>query len=145
MAVISHSLSWLVTALGGATATIVMIAAMLAALSYIPLTWNNASHLTRHLVFLLITLALTSGPTFYVAITEYSSSGEAGSLALILGIVQFFISVIATLLFAIMPSGRMFSDRVDGKSRKYLTSQMFTALYPSLHKEGGSLRSFSGS
>ena len=134
-AVIPHSLSWSVTALGGATATIIMIAATLAELSYIPLTWNNASHLTRRLVFLLITLALTSGPTFYVAIAEYSSGGEAGSLALILGIVQFFISVVATLLFAIMPSGRMFGDRVAGKSRKYLASQTFTASYPSLHKE----------
>lgn len=134
-AVVPQSLSWSVTALGGATATIIMIAATLAEFSYIPLTWNNASHLSRRLVFLLITLALTAGPTFYVAIAEYSSGGNAGSLALILGIVQFFISVVATLLFAIMPSGRMFGDRVAGKSRKYLASQTFTASYPSLHIE----------
>ena len=100
-----------------------MIAATVAELSYIPLTWNNTSHLgTRCLVFLLITLALTSGPIFYVAIAEYSSGGEAGSLALILGIVQFFISVVTILLFAIMPSGGMLGDRVAGKSRKYLAS-----------------------
>ena len=99
-----------------------MIAAMVAELSYIPLTWNNTSHLTRCLVFLLITLALTSGPIFYVAIAEYSSGGEAGSLALILGIVQFFISVVTILLFAIMPSGGMLGDRIAGKSRKYLAS-----------------------
>ncbi|KAI6096184.1 glycosyltransferase family 48 protein [Pisolithus croceorrhizus] len=83
-AVVPQSLSWSVTALGGATATIIMIAATLAEFSYIPLTWNNASHLSRRLVFLLITLALTAGPTFYVAIAEYSSGGNAGSLALIL-------------------------------------------------------------
>ena len=77
---------WSATALGGAVATIIMIAATLAEFSYIPTTWNNTSHLTRRLIFLVITLALTAGPTFYIAIAESSSPG--GSLALILGIVQ---------------------------------------------------------
>ncbi|TFK46453.1 hypothetical protein OE88DRAFT_1775792, partial [Heliocybe sulcata] len=84
--------------------------------SYIPTTWNNTSHLTCR---------LTAGPTFYVAIAVGNGSG--GSLPLILGIIQFFISVVATVLFAIMPSGRTFGDRVAGKSRKYLASQTFTA------------------
>ncbi|KAJ8469972.1 hypothetical protein ONZ51_g8642 [Trametes cubensis] len=124
------AMRWSATALGGAVATIIMIAATLAEFSYIPTTWNNTSHLTRRLVFLLITLALTAGPTFYIAIAENQSPG--GSLALILGIVQFFISVVATILFAVLPSGRMFGDRVAGKSRKYLASQTFTASYPTL-------------
>jgi 1,3-beta-glucan synthase len=34
------------------------------------------------------------------------------------------------LLFSIMPSGRMFGDCVQGKSRKYLASQTFTTSYP---------------
>lgn len=126
----SAAMRWSVTALGGAVATIIMIAATLAEFSYIPTTWNNTSHLTRRLIFLIITLGLTAGPTFYIAIAESNNSG--GSLALILGIVQFFISVVATLLFAILPSGRMFGDRVAGKSRKYLASQTFTASYPIL-------------
>jgi 1,3-beta-glucan synthase len=129
----SAAMTWSAVALGGAVATIIMIFATLAEFSYIPTTWNNSSHLTRRLLFLFITLGLTCGPTFYVAIAERSSSG-GGSLALILGIVQFFISVVATLLFAVMPSGRMFGDRVAGKSRKYLASQTFTASYPSLEK-----------
>jgi 1,3-beta-glucan synthase len=131
----SPALSWSVTALGGAVATIIMIAATLAEFSYIPTTWNNTSHLSRRLLFLFITLALTCGPTFYIAIAENSSNGTTSSLALILGIVQFFISVVATLLFATMPSGRMFGDRVAGKSRKYLASQTFTASYPGLQIE----------
>ncbi|KAM5546011.1 hypothetical protein V8D89_000137 [Ganoderma adspersum] len=126
----SAAMRWSATALGGAVATVIMLAATLAEFSYIPTTWNNTSHLTRRLLFLAITLALTAGPTFYIAIAETNSPG--GSLALILGIVQFFISVVATLLFAILPSGRMFGDRVAGKSRKYLASQTFTASYPSL-------------
>ncbi|KAL0946251.1 hypothetical protein HGRIS_012507 [Hohenbuehelia grisea] len=126
----SPAMTWSATALGGAVATIIMILATLAEFSYIPTTWNNTSHLTRRLFFLFVTLGLTCGPTFYVAIAEHNGSG--GSLSLILGIVQFFISAIATLLFSIMPSGRMFGDRVAGKSRKYLASQTFTASYPSL-------------
>ena len=126
----SPAMTWSATALGGAVATVIMIFATLAEFAYIPTTWNNTSHLTRRLIFLLITLGLTCGPTFYIAIVEHNGTG--GSLALILGIVQFFISVIATLLFAIMPSGRMFGDRVAGKSRKYLASQTFTASYPTL-------------
>jgi 1,3-beta-glucan synthase len=126
----SAAMTWSAVALGGAVATIIMILATLAEFSYIPTTWTNASHLTRRLLFLLATLALTCGPTFYIAIAE--RQGKGGSLTLILGIVQFFISVIATVLFAILPSGRMFGDRVAGKSRKYLASQTFTASYPSL-------------
>jgi 1,3-beta-glucan synthase len=38
------------------------------------------------------------------------------------------------LLFSIMPSGRMFGDRVRGKSRKYLASQTFAASYPALDR-----------
>ncbi|KAI0311204.1 1-3-beta-glucan synthase [Amylostereum chailletii] len=130
----SNAMSWSVTALGGAVASIIMIAATLAEFSYIPTTWNNTSHLARRLLFLFITLALTSGPTVYIAIVENSSSA-GGQLALILGIVQFFISIVATVLFAIVPSGRMFGDRVAGKSRKYLASQTFTASYPVLLKK----------
>ncbi|KAK7048766.1 hypothetical protein R3P38DRAFT_3175005 [Favolaschia claudopus] len=50
----------------------------------------------------------------------------------LIGMVQFFISVTVTVLFAIVPSGRMFGDRVAGKNRKYLPSQTFIASYPSL-------------
>ena len=129
----STAMKWSATALGGAVATIVMIIATVFEFSYIPTTWNNTSHLSRRLLFFVVTLALTCGPTFYIAIVE--SNGTGGSLSLILGIVQFFISAIATLLFAIIPSGRMFGDRVRGKSRKYLASQTFTASYPPLDKK----------
>ncbi|KAJ7701840.1 1,3-beta-glucan synthase [Mycena rosella] len=131
--VTSRAMTWSAVALGGAVATLIMICATIAEFWYIPPTWTNTSHLTRRLLFLFVTLALTCGPTFYVAIVE--QQGKAGQLALILGIAQFFISVVATLLFAIMPSGRMFGDRVAGKSRKYLASQTFTASYPALTKK----------
>jgi 1,3-beta-glucan synthase len=128
----SPAMTWSAVALGGAVATLIMIVATIFEFSYIPTTWVNSSHLARRLLFLLVTLAITSGPTFYIAIVE--SNGTGGSLSLILGVVQFFISAIATLLFSIVPSGRMFGDRVRGKSRKYLASQTFTASYPPLDK-----------
>lgn len=128
----TSAMQWSATALGGAVATTIMICATLAEFSYIPTTWNNTSHLTRRLLFLFITLALTAGPTVYIA--TQNNPANNSSVPLILGIVQFFISVVATLLFGIMPSGRMFGDRVAGKSRKYLASQTFTASYPDITK-----------
>jgi 1,3-beta-glucan synthase len=74
------------TALGGAVATVIMTLAMLTEFSYTATTWNNTSHLTHWLLFLLVTLALTAGPTIYIAIVELGS----GSLTLILYIAQFF-------------------------------------------------------
>ncbi|KAJ7846114.1 1,3-beta-glucan synthase component-domain-containing protein [Mycena olivaceomarginata] len=131
--VTSRAMTWSAVALGGAVATLIMILATIAEFWYIPPTWANTSHLTRRLLFLFVTLGLTCGPTFYIAIAE--QQGNAGQVALILGITQFFISVVATLLFAIMPSARMFGDRVAGTSRKYLASQTFTASYPALNKK----------
>lgn len=126
----SAPMTWSATALGGAVATAIMIAATIAEFSYIPTTWNNASHLTSRLVFLLIVLALTGGPTFYIAIVDGQTN--ANNIPLIISIVQFAISVVATISFSLIPSGRMFGDRVAGKSRKYMASQTFTASYPKL-------------
>ncbi|OSD01537.1 glycosyltransferase family 48 protein [Trametes coccinea BRFM310] len=128
----SPAMTWSATALGGAVATLIMIAATIAEFSYIPTSWHNAGHLTTRLVFLLVVLALTGGPTFYIAIVD-DRPGQ-GNIPLIIGIAQFFISVVATVAFSIIPSGRMFGDRVRGKSRKYLASQTFTASYPTLGK-----------
>ncbi|OCH95188.1 hypothetical protein OBBRIDRAFT_831040 [Obba rivulosa] len=63
-------------ALGGAVATTIMICATLAEFSYISTTWNNTSHLTRRLLFLFITLALTARLTVYIAIAETNSPGR---------------------------------------------------------------------
>jgi hypothetical protein len=64
-----------------------------------------------------------------------AASYPSRSHSLILGIAQFLISIGATLLFGIMPSGRMFGDWVVSKSRKYLASQAFTASYPTLRSQ----------
>lgn len=126
----SAPMTWSATALGGAVATGIMILATLAEFSYIPTTWNNASHLTTRLIFLLVILALTAGPTFYIAMVD--GRPNQGNVPLIIGIVQFFISAVVTVAFGIIPSGRMFGDRVRGKNRKFMASQTFTASYPTL-------------
>lgn len=126
----SAPMTWSATALGGAVATLIMIAATIAEFSYIPTTWNNASHLTSRLIFLLIVLALTGGPTVYIVSVD--DRPAPSNIPLIVAIVQFFISVVATVAFGLIPSGRMFGDRVASKSRKYMASQTFTASYPAL-------------
>lgn len=126
----SPAMTWSATALGGAVATLIMIAATIAEFSYVPTTWHNASHLTARLIFLLVVLALTGGPTVYIAMVDNRPAPT--NIPLIIGIVQFFVSLVATLAFSLIPSGRMFGDRVAGKSRKHLASQTFTASYPTL-------------
>ncbi|KAI0030827.1 1-3-beta-glucan synthase [Vararia minispora EC-137] len=126
----SAPMTWSATALGGAVATSIMLAATVAEFLYIPTTWNNASHLTTRFVFLLIILAITAGPTVYIALVD--GQRTTSQVPLILGVVQFFVSVVVTVIFGIIPSGRMFGDRVAGKSRKYMASQTFTASYPAL-------------
>lgn len=122
---------WSAVALGGAVSTLIMILATAIEFSFVPTTWNNTSHLGRRMLFLLVALALTGGPTIYIAGFDQTSS-----IARIIGIVQFGISVCCTALFSIVPSGRMFGDRVAGKSRKYLANQTFTASYPKLDRSG---------
>ena len=118
---------WSVVALGGAVASLIQILATAAEYSYVPTTWNNTSHLLRRMVALLVCLAITLAPTIYIVGFDQTSTA-----ALIVGIVQFGFAVACVVLFSVVPSGRLFGDRVTGKSRKYLASQTFTASYPHL-------------
>ncbi|BGO97177.1 1,3-beta-glucan synthase component GSC2 [Rhodotorula toruloides] len=121
------AMQWSAVALGGAVASIIQIAATICEYSYVPTTWNNTSHLIRRMAALLICLAITLAPTIYIAGFDQTSLA-----AKIVGIVQFAFAVFFVVLFSVVPSGRLFGDRVAGKSRKYLASQTFTASYPKL-------------
>ncbi|GAA5857352.1 hypothetical protein JCM8547_002235 [Rhodosporidiobolus lusitaniae] len=123
----SSALQFSVVALGGAVASVIQLAATACEYSYVPTTWNNTSHLLRRMAALLICLAITLAPTIYIAGFDQDSTA-----AKIVGIVQFGFAVFFVVLFSIVPSGRLFGDRVTGKSRKYLASQTFTASYPKL-------------
>lgn len=121
------AVQWTVVALGGAVASLIMLAATAAEFSYVPTTWNNTSHLLRRFIFLLVILAATAGPSIYILFFDQTST-----ISHILGIVQFGVSVAVVVFFSVVPSGRLFGDRVAGKSRKYLANQTFTASYPKL-------------
>jgi 1,3-beta-glucan synthase len=77
-----------------------MVLATLIEFLYIPIP-GTTQLLVRRFFFLLVTLAITVGPTFCIAIEENQSDG-GGSLAL-LGIAQFFFSLVATLCSASCP------------------------------------------
>ncbi|KIJ53707.1 glycosyltransferase family 48 protein [Sphaerobolus stellatus SS14] len=128
----TDAMRWSATALGGGVSTIIMILAVIFEFTYLPTTWNTTSILTGRLVFLAICLALTVGPTFYVASTNPDTTSK---IPLIISLVQFGISVCVTILFGLLPSGRLITDRVGGKSRRYLASQTFTAAYPGLSRK----------
>ncbi|KAJ1029689.1 hypothetical protein NDA13_002932 [Ustilago tritici] len=115
--------------LGGAVSSLIMIAATMAEFSYIPTTWNNTSHLMRRMIFLAICLAVTVAPAVYVF-----GFNNSGNIANIIAIVHLALAGCITALFSILPSGRMFGDRVAGKARKYLANQTFTASYAPLVK-----------
>ncbi|EJT52400.1 1,3-beta-glucan synthase [Trichosporon asahii var. asahii CBS 2479] len=123
----TRAMAWSMPALAGAVATIIMIGATLAEFSYIPTSWNNTSHLAGRLVFLGIVLFLTLAPSIFIAFFNQTSG-----LSEIFSYIQFAISVVVVIVFSVVPSGRMFGDRVAGRSRKYLANQTFTASYPAL-------------
>ncbi|GAA6035088.1 hypothetical protein JCM8097_002178 [Rhodosporidiobolus ruineniae] len=124
----NSAMQFSVVGLGGAVASVIQLAATICEYSYVPTTWNNTSHLLRRMVALLVCLAITLAPTIYIAGFDRTSSA-----AKIVSIVQFGFAVFFVVLFSVVPSGRLFGDRVTGKSRKYLASQTFTASYPKLN------------
>lgn len=115
-----------------------MMAATLAEFSHLPTSWATTAHLGRRLLFLIVILACTIGPSIYIfGVAQPKPSDDEDNTwntSVIVGIIQFVIAVLSTALFAIVPSGRMFGDRVAGKARKYLASQTFTASYPTLSR-----------
>jgi len=108
-----------------------VILATLTEFSYILITWNNTSHLTCWLPFLLVTLAITADPTFYIAIVENWRGG--GTLAVVLGIAQFFISIGVAPAVWNHASGRVFGDQVAQVPRvSSFHGQLFDPMFSSV-------------
>ncbi|KAG0308655.1 1,3-beta-D-glucan synthase [Dissophora globulifera] len=125
-----------VTALGGAIATLIMLLGVFCEFMFIPMTWHNSSTLIRRLIILTVVLIVNAGPTVYVCF--FNRSGTASK---IVGIVQFIISIITTLVFAIVPSNQLFAGTTKN-SRKNLASQTFTASFPKLNRADRALSFF---
>ncbi|KAM3088935.1 1,3-beta-D-glucan synthase [Clarireedia jacksonii] len=120
------SAQWSAVALGGAVATLIMIVATIFEWTYVPRRWAGAQHLTKKLLFLLAVLALNVAPSVYIFIVPNTQKTQ---LALVLGIVQFFIALVTFLFFSIMPMGGLFGSYLTRNSRQYVASQTFTASY----------------
>ncbi|KAG0269082.1 1,3-beta-D-glucan synthase [Actinomortierella ambigua] len=127
---------WSVVALGGAIATSIMLLGVFCEFMFIPLTWSNSAMLMRRLIILVTVLIINAGPSVYICMFQ-----RKGTVSLIIGIIQFVISIITTLVFAIFPSNQLFGSP-SKTSRKNLASQTFTASYPKLNRSDRMLSIF---
>ncbi|KAJ2896588.1 beta-glucan synthase component gls1 [Zalerion maritima] len=124
------SAQWSIVGIGGAIASLIQILATLAEWAYVPRRWAGAQHLTKRLLFLIVIFIINVGPAVYI----FGFPDQQDSkLALILGIVHFFIAVITFIFFSVMPLGGLFGSYLTKNSRRYVASQTFTASYPRLH------------
>jgi 1,3-beta-glucan synthase len=118
---------WSAVALGGAVACLIMIIATFAEWAYVPRRFAGAQPLLRRLMFLLALFVLNVAPSVYIF-----GFNSQGSIALTIGIVHFFISLITFFFFAIMPIGALFGNLFQRNSRRFLANKLFTANYPRL-------------
>ncbi|KAK9768395.1 1,3-beta-D-glucan synthase [Basidiobolus ranarum] len=118
-----------VLGLGGALASLIMMFGTLCECSFLPLTWVVSSILMKRLVYLLIVALINIAPALYIIPIDRDSS-----TALIVGSVHIAISILTTLVFAIVPSGKLFrllSDNKTGTS-KNLSNRTFTGNFPKM-------------
>ncbi|KAI6368044.1 hypothetical protein MCOR25_004727 [Pyricularia grisea] len=126
---------WSICGFGGCIASLIQIIATCAEWAYVPRRWAGAQHLTKKLLFLILIFVINAGPGVYVFLpgtVEAVRARQETQIALILGIVQFFVSVATFLFFSIMPLGGLFGSYLTKNSRRYVASQTFTASYPRL-------------
>lgn len=121
---------WSAVGLGGTVTAVLMIMATCAEWAFVPRQWAGAQHLTKRLLFLILVLVVNAAPAVYVFIID---GNQGNKLALILGVIQFFIAMITYFFFSIMPLGGLFGSYLTKNSRQYVASQTFTASYPRLH------------
>ncbi|KAG0346911.1 1,3-beta-D-glucan synthase [Podila humilis] len=127
---------WSVVALGGAIATAIMLLGVFCEFMFIPLTWSNSSMLIRRLIILVVVFLFNAAPTVYICWFN-----RTGTVSKVIGICQFIVSVITTLVFAIVPSNQLFGG-TSKTTRKNLASQTFTASFPKLNRSDRALSVF---
>ncbi|KAK8022637.1 1-3-beta-glucan synthase component gls1 protein [Apiospora rasikravindrae] len=134
------SAQWAIVGFGGGIAALIQVLATLAEWAYVPRKWAGAQHLTKRLMFLLVVFVINIGPGAYVFMFKDTKTPKDPlapppdtTLALALGIANFFIAIITVLFFSIMPLGGLFGSYLTKKkSRQYVASQTFTASWPHL-------------
>ncbi|KAF9933005.1 1,3-beta-D-glucan synthase [Linnemannia zychae] len=122
----SGGVQWSIVGLGGAIATLIMLLGVFCEFMFIPLTWSNSAMLMQRLFLLIIVLIVNVAPTIYVC-----QFNRTGNISLYVGIAHFAVSLITTIVFAIVPSNQLFGGN-SKTSRKNLASQTFTASFPKM-------------
>lgn len=93
-------------------------------------------------MFCILVFIINIAPSVYI-FGIASGKDQSGTVALILGIVQFFIAVATWVFFSIMPLGALFGSYLFKKnSRQYVASQTFTASWPKLARNDRALSLF---
>lgn len=121
--------AWSVPAIGGCIACGIQILATISEWAFVPRQWAGAQHLTRRLMFLIGMLCLNLITPVYVL--GYLGFRKSTS-GLAVGIIGFFISIGTFFFFSIMPLGGLFGSYLSKSTRRYVSSQTFTASYAKL-------------
>ena len=123
---------WATCALGGSVATLIEILATLAEWRFVPRRWAGAQHLRTRFGFLCVILAVNLAPIIWLFV--YDPDTVYSHTALVVSIVFFFVAVATTVFFAVMPLGGLFTSYMKGGTRRYVSSQTFTASFAPLEK-----------
>jgi 1,3-beta-glucan synthase len=115
-------------ALGGTVACVIQIFATLAEWAYVPRKWAGAQHLTQRLLLLILTFTVNIAPSIYI----FGLDKRTGTIAHVLGGIQFTVALVTVTLFTVMPLAGLSGGCLSPGSRKLSASQTFTASYPRL-------------
>ncbi|CCF58979.1 hypothetical protein KAFR_0F03830 [Kazachstania africana CBS 2517] len=124
------SYKWATAALGGSVACLIQLCATLCEWLFVPRKWAGAQHLTRRFGFLCIITAINLAPIIWIFC--YDKDTEKSNLAYIVSIVFFFVAVVTVVFFSVMPLGGLFTSYLNKSSRRYVSSQTFTASFAPL-------------
>ncbi|PYH84167.1 1,3-beta-glucan synthase component GLS2 [Aspergillus uvarum CBS 121591] len=120
---------WSAVGFGGALVSFIQIMATICEWLYVPRRWAGAQHLTKRLFFLLAVFIVNLAPGV-VVFGFKKTIGE--TIALVIGIVHFFIALATFFFFSVMPLGGLFGSYLKKHGRQYVASQTFTASFPRL-------------
>lgn len=116
---------WASAALGGSVACFVQIFATLFEWMFVPRKWAGAQHLSRRFMFLILILIINLGPVIFIFV--YNPLTKYSKLAHVISIIVFFVAVATIVFFTIMPLGGLFTSYMNKSSRRFMSSQTFTA------------------
>ncbi|CCK70138.1 1,3-beta-glucan synthase KNAG_0D03920 [Huiozyma naganishii CBS 8797] len=122
---------WGTAALGGTVACVIELAATVCEWFFVPRKWAGAQHLSTRCIFISVLLGINLAPIAWLF--AYEKDTVYSHTAYVVSIVFFFVAVLTVVFFSIMPLGGLFTSYMKRSSRKYVSSQTFTASFAPLH------------